>query len=175
MKFEFPFPSSLTSTFLSGRNPFGFHRRRSGFSRATVAPDANLRPQKSTPHKTTGNPSGRSVPVRKSSRKLPIHFLNTPEARISCGSFLRKGALPSKKVDQLKKLTNPKSQLPFTFDSFRSFRFKMLPTWLNDTPFRRKDCRGDPRSRLKTCGFTNGSNHKSHDKWLQPLETLLNF
>jgi len=30
--------------------------------------------------------------------------------------------------------------------SFRSFRFKMLPTWLNDTPFRttqghRKDCR----------------------------------
>ena len=25
--------------------------------------------------------------------------------------------------------------------SFRSFRFKMLPTWLNDTPFRGKDCR----------------------------------
>ena len=24
---------------------------------------------------------------------------------------------------------------------FRSFMFKMLPTWLNDTPFRRKDCR----------------------------------
>ena len=26
-------------------------------------------------------------------------------------------------------------------DWFRSFRFKMLPAWLNDTPFRRKDCR----------------------------------
>ena len=24
---------------------------------------------------------------------------------------------------------------------FRSFRFKFLPTWPNDTPFRRKDCR----------------------------------
>ena len=39
------------------------------------------------------------------------------------------GALPT--INLNPRIPNP----------FRSFRFKFLPTWPNDTPFRRKECR----------------------------------
>ena len=81
-------------------------------------------------------------PEWRLSRRLPVHsFPKCPHSWQEWGRRSSQSALPGPVPRSCRRSASTRLPCPARVRSFRSLRLQLLPTWPNDTPFLRKDCR----------------------------------